>query len=400
MKMQSKVLSVLTSLFLITACSSENTDFLFGGKQDPMQDQDKAIEQGGPKPPIPESPKPIQSDAIRIDTVEFFNFKAGAGDEFRIGARMLLPDYEFEVRIVNMQEFPGATFDAATGMFNWKPAENTVTGADLYKDLVLQVEAIAKKPNSPILMSTRSVSIRVSRYYYTPEIVMVETNSAQPLREGSVSFITVEIDDPNSTSDQATWPTLLINGPKTMGSLAAFTSVHKVVQMPSGHIQYSLEINLKGVEVTSSYDTLGLVFKAVSIFNKMGAEQLTTLQVFNKLTEPVTTWTKTVEAPVGSKLDYQFMILDQKAEGVVTKPAFKDLPVGADVQCTSISRSVQSCRLLWTIPEGTAAGLARFSSDVVVESPYWKDKETAQKTFHFWIDVQVPPSPISEGDLK
>jgi len=395
MKKRNLVFSILISLLFFTACSTDNKDFLFGGKSDPLADKDNTMEEGTEQPSVPVSEKPVPSESVKIDTVEFYSFTVGTKDEFKIGVRALLADYTTEIQIANMNEFPGATYDAATGIFSWNPSAELMTGVEMYTDLTLQVRAFATKPAEPnkpenaVLMAIRDVNIRINRLLLEPEIVSINMNSLTSLREGSLGNITVEINDPNATTDKATWPTLLISGPISHSSLSAFTSISSVTQLANNHIQLNLEIDLRTAELTKSQETMGLLFKAVSMFNKVSAEQKATLSILNKLENQQTTWTQGIEVVAGTKLDYQFMIFDPKSEGKLGTPIFSGLPTDVKVTCTYVTASMQSCRLLWDIPATQKDEHFSFSAATELKNVYSYDSVTNRMTFHYWVNVKA-----------
>ncbi len=109
------------------------------------------------------APIGVAPDILRIDTLDFWVFKAGAGNDIRIEARALSPTYgRVEVLIPNIAEFPGATFDSSTGTFSWSPgvtddqAEHYLRGP-----IRLEVKAIAFSETSPevIIETTKTVLI-------------------------------------------------------------------------------------------------------------------------------------------------------------------------------------------------------------------------------------------------
>jgi hypothetical protein len=279
-----------------------------------------------------------------------------------------------------------------------------IPAKEMSVELTLQVSAVARIPNKPdaaVLLGSKQVKITVNRVLTAPEVSSITANSGTKIREGSYSSVTVLIDDANATSDQSTWPTLIISNPTGKASLAAFTKLNSMTQLPNGQIQATLYIDLSNAELTKSTDSYGLVMKAISAFNKMGTEKSIDFTVMTQLSEPTTTWTSTISAALGTKLDYQFMILDPKSEGVFDQITFSGVPTGAQASCTYVTDSTQSCHLVWTVPANQAIGTVSFSATAVLKNvDYYADSQTSRQVFKYSISV-VKSAPVpSQGDLK
>jgi hypothetical protein len=402
MNKRNVVLSLFISLLLLTGCAGDEKNFFFGGQQDPLSEKDQAMGDGTKDPQPIQGTKPIESDAIRIDTVDFYSFLAGQAGEFKINGRVLIPDYELKLEILNADDFPGSTYDAAAGVFKWTPSENLVAGTDLYRDIVLQVQVVATKPGSVVLMGTRNVAVRVNRLLKNPDIVTASLDvSNVKVREGSTFSLTVMVNDPSAAIDQATWPTLLINSIAGTGSLAEYLRLATKDRQPNGQIRFVYYLDLTNSELTKNYKNYSLSFKAVSIFNKFSVEKTMSVNVFNKLAVPQTTWTSAISHPIGSKLNYSFMILDPKDEGILSLGAFTGLPTGvAQPRCTNVSQSIKSCILAWDIPASETLRTVTISHSATLgsQSP-GMDTDTTRNTFNYSLTLTAAPiSGTSDGE--
>jgi hypothetical protein len=404
MKKRNVVLSLFISLLLLTGCAGDEKNFFFGGQQDPLSEKDQAMGDGTKDPQPVQGTKPIQSDAIRIDTVDFYSFLAGQAGEFKINGRVLIPDYEMKLEILNAAEFDGATYDAATGLFKWTPNENLVTGADTYRDLVMQVQVVATKPGNIVLMGTRNVAVRVNRVLKVPDIVTAGfDNTGIKVREGTTYSLTVMVNDPSAAVDQATWPTLLINSVAGSGNLVEYLRLVTRDRQSNGQIRYVYYLDLTNTELTKSYKSFGLSFKAVSMFNKFSVEKTMTFNVFNKLVAPQTTWTSNISQRIGTKLNHSFMVLDPKDEGVLSLGNLTGLPAGmAQPVCTTVTTSIKSCVLSWDIPVNDVPRTITMSQTATLASQYpGQDNETSRSNFTYSLTLTAAPisgSADVEGD--
>ncbi|RYZ78955.1 MAG: hypothetical protein EOP04_28680, partial [Proteobacteria bacterium] len=122
MKTMQQVLTILVATLSITACSKWN--------QDPLAGQSDLLRNPQETPREQEKPKNPESDAsVRVDTVSFYNFSEGTSGEFEITARVLRSDYTYEIIVDNLDQFPGAKYNAVTKKFSWNPPLGTVSQA-------------------------------------------------------------------------------------------------------------------------------------------------------------------------------------------------------------------------------------------------------------------------------
>ncbi len=401
MKKTNLVLSVCASLLLIAGCSSSEKDLLFGGKQDPLADKDHSVQSGGEKPTAPEGPKPIQSDAIRIDTVNFYSFQAGVADEFKISHRVLIDGYTGNLEILNLADFTGATYDKTTGVFSWTPPTDFVAGGNLYADLMLNIRVTATKANSVVLTSTQDVSIRVNRLLATPDIISAQGNT-NSIREGEKTFITIEVADPGATNDTATWPVLNFTptgSSNVAGSLVPFLNEYSKTRMANGHLQYTIELDLGSAELTKTQGTFGMDIQAVSKFNTISTKKTFTIPVANNLADPVLTWNQAVDAAAGHTLEYQFLVFDPKNEGKVDSVSFSNVPTGMTTACKDVNLYTKSCQVKWAVPASQPTGIVKVTATATMKNNYYYDTQTRVKSYFLEINVTKPASPAPEGAL-
>jgi len=386
-KTQILLFLVFTSL-IATSCTKWN--------QDPLKDKDNSVKDGTQAPTIPQKPDPLDQNAVKIDSVDSYNFEEDKLGEFTVQSRVWEPGYTVRTEIINIDEFPGAVFDGNTGQFTWKPAIGFVPGGLPKIDTKLQIRAIAEKADVTILRKVKEIQLQISKAYQAPKIISVGLEySWNTFREGGSTTIVVTVEDEDATDDKNTWPNLFISNVQDEKSLAAFMTLTDIRRSytNAGQLEYRVEVDLKDAEVTKSHDLFKVSFQAYSRQNKGSIPTVFPLDVFNKLGELSTTWTNRIEIAAGSKLDYQFLIFDPKAEGEITTPPTFTLPTGATATCQKLNISMQQCRVQWQTVASTDLKVYKLSAFAVMSSAYSQDTTTSSKYLYYEVKVVPPPPP-------
>src|SRR5688572_28256023 len=90
-------------------------------RQNPLDRKKGDFGAGKPVPTPIDKAKALPSEAVQIYIPDFQSFEEGVKTEFPITARVFLDDYRAEIVVENLADFPGATFDQNTGVFQWTP---------------------------------------------------------------------------------------------------------------------------------------------------------------------------------------------------------------------------------------------------------------------------------------
>ena len=179
--------------------------------QDPYAEKSEEIRNGVP-PELdrePAAPKPLASDALRIDSLDFYTFREQVESEIVLTGRVLQPTASFDLSIDNMSDFPGAKFDAKTGSFKWLPPRETTGGEyGLAKRLIVRLTA-PSAVGGAILGTTKAILVYVTRAEIDPEIISVD-DLVRPnaTREGELRRFTVVVRDPDSADVDGSRPVL------------------------------------------------------------------------------------------------------------------------------------------------------------------------------------------------
>jgi hypothetical protein len=370
---------VVCFLFVTSACSKWN--------QDPLQEKNSLLEQGTDKPKVPESPKPLKSDAIRIDSVDLFSFVEGKPDEFAIAARILIQGYQARIEIGNLDQFPGALFDANTGKFTWEPQVGILEDGQMFAEKSLVINVIAESPKQPVLLATKTVRLMLHRTLRQPIVQSVRWN-VSTLREGSQFVFVVYVQDPDANpSDRKTWPVLEIGALNTKPSLATLSSLFSSEYESQAYV-FKYNVDLRNAELTKSFLDTSTSIRAISRYRSVSAVNTLDARVFSNFADVLSTWPSIVTTVAGTSLDYSFVIFDPKAEAKLLASYFNGLPLGATASCVSSSASVLNCRLQWLQPR---AGTYRLSNVITKQNQSNSDLARFSQQMNFELEATVPP---------
>ncbi|MNK89389.1 hypothetical protein D3C87_1093980 [compost metagenome] len=155
-------IALIASILLVTACSTQ---------QDPLADASDEVTDGNPpdtNKPIAE--KPLDKMNLQIDAPTLVNAAVGSEVKFNISGRVLVPGVEFMIYIDNLDSFPGATFDSATGDFTWMPTRASI-GTQISTEIVLSVTiATIVAPGRVSTSENKNISIVLVNSFTKPTI--------------------------------------------------------------------------------------------------------------------------------------------------------------------------------------------------------------------------------------
>lgn len=383
MKMMKTILA-LTLIVGLSACGEWN--------QDPLADIAGAFPKGTEKPTPDQSPKPINSEAIRIDSPDSFAFQEGVAGEFDITSRVLEPGYVGTLTITNLADLAGAVYDAKSGKLRWTPAVGTVLGTDgLEAKRSLGVLVLAKKADAISLTRTKSISLTIRREASTPEIKSMTLNLTS-MREGEIlNGKVIYNDNEIDPKDSSTWPKLQFSSGSTSPNLTNFINI--------GYTRYDsfykaiisdISIDLTKAEVTKNSSEAQLVVRAFSRFNKVSPDMSRSIRIYTSMADAVATWTQALVVTAGQAASYDFLLMDPKSELLLT--AEFSTPVSSLISCSAVNPSVLSCRLNWNVPVTAALGAATLSGTVQKRNTYTGDTSVISQPISLPYEVIAPPT--------
>lgn len=368
-------LAIFVSIGSLVACGD--------WKQDPLAGA-KGLGKGQDKPDT-KPDKAAEADVILIDAPLFKLGKEGEKLEVRFGARVIESGYVLTSKISNLGQFPGATFDSATGVFEWTPAIGTAS--EEISKYSLEFVAVATKPGFSAI-KTRVAELGVARALLEPTIIEVSSLESE-IREGDRQYFYVEVEDRTAGSDPDTYPTLVVRNSISVPGMAGFVEVASRDTTSPNTFSFKVEIDLTKAELTKNRTKLGFELLPVSKYQKAGASQAITYEVLNDPADVVSTWTAPIMAAPGSKIDYQFLVIDPKNEGKVNLDSVFSAPAGASLTCTPDNfNPVLSCRFIWDVPadaDGTIDVAATFTN----ASTDYSDKYENSEDLYLPISIGV-----------
>jgi hypothetical protein len=387
-----KRLSILCAVMslAVLGCSGEFN-------QDPLASKPNPIQNGQPPDLQPKPKPPVQSDAVLIDGPASVSFMEEREDQISLRVRVLEKGYTGSLEIANLADFPGATFDAATGIFTWTPPKGTV-GEGYWRKMTLKVNGfgIPKKEDGVVLIRPSTVSLDVNRKLMIPEVKSVVGPTAS-LREGANYDLTVVVKDPDGGTGANEEPSLLILPPEVgnlgVKSLASHVSVVSVTaNEPQKEWTYRLRIGLTDEEFTTSSDAAGFKLRALNRFHQPSADATFRTKVFTKLTPLATSWQDAEVTPHQENL-IPFLIYDQKGEAVIDVQSMANLPAGAEIKCSPARPGVLSCLFKWNPPYNESEQNLIMAVTALGKNSDTADSQTVSGRFNLRLKVKFLADP-------
>lgn len=405
-------------------------------QQDPYSDQSESIRNGippeqKPRPPTPTPTPPptkaLSANALRIDSPDFYSFKEGVQSDITLAGRVLdvvegkPAEYgvDYELLIENLNELPGASFDARKGIFSWKPPMDFVS-SEYSRNVRLNVALITN--TQPRIATRKSILLYVQRDEVEPEIVDVIWPTGDFFREGQgdVRFQVI-VKDPDALDYNNGRPRLLVVADSRYRNLSSL-----IYQADTGsrepnpvldkknkdHWIFTMVMDLGRKELTKADEvfTFGLI--AVNRFGRSSTPRTVSTRIRTSVTPALSSWREPLRLISGLHHTITFAVFDPKEEGNLT--AFIDncnlLPGVSECKCVRAGGDGrQSCTLQWMIPSVSVETRHIIKGNFVNRSPVNGDSEVAAGEFSFEVralpdpNAPVPPAssvPPSEPETE
>ncbi len=341
--MKTKLIIGLLSVLVFAGCTGFN--------QDPLKDSADSI-----KGAVDPSTKPDLIKALPpgsyslVVPEESIVFKVGQTKSYTLQLRAYVPEYNYNFSIVNLADFPGATFDAASGVFTWNPPSTAISALKSHDAFDAQVKISAvSKVGGQILESFDKVRFYVETDVTTlPSIKSINFAAAisNPLmfEEGSARDFTITAEDLDGQDVDGMRPTLTFSG-----KLAAFATVRSTKYVASTNKwEFEVRTDLGGADVTKNMESAPLSVQVVNRLNKTSVPSKVDFIVLARLGAPLSTFDNTTTFTVNTPSSVVFTIYDAQGESIPTLSSTSSLPLGAVINCDKSTRIFQQCRFEWT----------------------------------------------------
>lgn len=156
-----QVLGILISVLVLSSC---------GFEQDPLKGAPDAVRDGKP-PVIVEKPELISEEAVKIDAPSFANGLVETPLKLSFSGRVLLEGVEYRKAVLNLESFPGATFNEETGEFSWTPSKELLgTRPEMRLPLTVMVYTVATKKYPKVQSRSKQIDLLIVNKYTRPII--------------------------------------------------------------------------------------------------------------------------------------------------------------------------------------------------------------------------------------
>lgn len=341
--MKTKLIIGLLSVLVFAGCTGFN--------QDPLKDASNAVKNGVDPSTKPDLVKALPPGSYSLVVPEeSIVFKIGQTKSYTLQLRAYVPEYNYSFSIVNLADFPGATFDAASGVFTWNPPSTAISALKSHDAFDAQVKISAvSKVGGQILESFDKVRFYVETDVTTlPSIKGINFAAAisNPLmfEEGAARDFTVTAEDLDGQDVNGMRPTLTFSG-----KLAAFATVRSTKYVASTNKwEFEVRTDLGGADVTKNMESAPLSVQVVNRLNKTSVPFKVDFVVLARLGAPLSTFDNTTTFTVNTPNSVVFTIYDAQGESIPTLSSTSSLPLGAVINCEKSTRIFQQCRFEWT----------------------------------------------------
>lgn len=377
------------------------------GQEDPYADKADEIRNG--MPPTnqgPKAPKPVASDALRIQAQDYYSFKEGDEGKFTVTGQVLVPvngqeatyGKDFTIEIVNLADFPGALWDITTATMRWTPPEGFVDKEySRNMRMLVRLQTVA----APVMVREQEVKVFVIRSERDPEIVSVESLSNYWTREGERRKFTVVVKDPDSIDADKMRPRLMVVS-VNQGVLNASNLVYEFApnvwdeknptQDPLDPTKWIFTMILdtkddqgNAREITKGLEKFQFGLVAANRYGGSTAPRTVEAPIVTSIREPQTSWIvkEPVELVAGQENTFSFSVYDPNGEAKVTVyPTRCDLLPGTpSCNCVPQDRDfAQLCTIRWKPPVNQVGQVLEVKGEVISETRVQGDTIPPKKT--------------------
>lgn len=331
------------------------------GNQDPLAGQPDYIKNATPGFQKPAPPVASKENMIISSNASHFFFTENVEGQMSITGRILLDNYETELSIDNLADFEGATFDPATGIFSWKPAQGFVSGSESTRTTFLRVRLNGRQTQTNITATrTEDFPMTITRLERQPTIVKETGFPVSAAREGETLRLTIWVKDEDAVNNAGQKPRIFIQSPTNKPRVGDLTPYIRVASEDNPDRDFSdpslwkftINVNLQDADVTKNSGDFYFRLTAVSRFGKMSATKEYRVAINTDVQHPILS-SENFEAKVGVDMNQDVIVMDPRQEGNVTVEILNpsELPNGFTLNCAQQTgrRWMNVCRASWKL---------------------------------------------------
>lgn len=318
-------------------------------QQDPISGAPEAVRTGTPpnmsKPEIPEA---FPKEALQIDAPNIVSGRIGLPIELTIGYRVMVEGVEAQVQIDNLEEFVGAEFDSATGVFKWTPTRDAV-GSFTEVELPLQVTlmTIPSDAYPKVSVEKKKVTILVMNSYSRPLVASLVGEASVSVGFKYIYKMVVDDLDALSRHDVSV---VQRNCANYRSDISTYVSIGTPVADLNSAGKYLVDVTLdltggRATEVPNGSYCFGLV--AISKYGQVSplfTKDVTVVGIYKATNITADTF----DVKMGSKLNVSFSVYEPTGNATVTINSITDvasLLPGSSIACktSATTPSIINC---------------------------------------------------------
>lgn len=376
-----------------------------GTKQDPMAGKPQAVRDGRLPVQKVQLPPPKDSEAVRINTVDFITFKENEENRIPVVVNVLENNYKVIYEVVNQSEFPGSVIDPLTGDFVWTPPKGFVFGGTqsedtLTVDMKLQIRAIGTHESSAdaiVYTRERTVNVSVQKFKGAPTMTVTgltdKTGGKLYFEEDTDYEFEVKIIDEDAGPRMESQPRLDILAVEDQAiSLAPFIKIDTIKRnYKTREYTYQLVLNLGRSNLTANSSKAGFGLRATSRFNVSTSLFSYESAVLAKFGDLDITWKDQVEMIRGTKVVVPFLVYEATSRASF-KAETEGMPLGANIKCETYStKGIMPCKFIWAIPANMPESYGKFLVRIVAHSDNYSTQiNSVTREFEISFKVTFP----------
>lgn len=380
---------LLASATMMSACNFD---------QDPLKGSPDAVLNGKP-PVLKEEPRMIPLNAVQIDVPQKVKGRVGMPLTFKATGRALFSGVDFNMEVVNLSDFPEASFDTATGEFYWIPTKVVVGSApNASMTLTVKLSTVPTETYPKVLSITKDLTLEVVNVYDRPIIKSV-TGPYTALVGKEYAF-EVLLDDVDSATEASRVDIFMSDCfGKYRKSISQFMAVQSVEMDANSAAGFKAKLNL---DLSTRADSLVdgdycFSVKSQSSRGVMSDGYEATVKVLTKLSEPQITWSGIGSLQIGQIKLFSFSIFDPNKVGEISIKKITDISSafpGSSIKCEGGSynyRWLMTCNGIIDASKLTAQATAIINIDTVNKSTTnLSGIQDSPKSFEIRFDIKEP----------